>query len=1382
MRKYVHWIALIGILGTLFLLLEGIWIFAPLKQRLRQTLIQKVEQITGETVFFQDFSLSPVSVSFKNIEISSQNGRFAFHLDRLEIRLNILKFVQNEFNPIGAVTGIRLKGPQLRLQAAPQNAAETSRMNPQRFASMLQKLQKLPNISFLEVEDGSVILLEGRTRQVPLLQQLTGTLQSRNSGYLWFNLKGALLDEPQSAVRLIGNLHIPDTRVNAQLHFENSRLNNNLPLLNHPFFTLTNAVLNGVVTIDFSLDDPEQLALNGTLKTRSIQGSVFNQRIAADSATLVFSGDTLTLLPIQGTVEDGKAVFSGTIAPLTHPQVNWKLRVTGYSLKYLQRSHAIFEYLKEGQADGEATFTGPLRNLTIRARATAPSLLYAVVPFQNNQVELVYQNKQLEFPALQADFKQFRTQGKGIVDFQNNHLSFTLHSFVHVPDGLFHILDRLNRKTVDVRWNFAGDFIAKTFDGTYRLNIADTSATVLQLNGRLRLEDQHLTAVGRSPNVGDSLQTFVEVKQLFSNPTFRILDVKNFPLRQLTSSEVIKKWARPYKINAYLAGPYTLLTTSVLAYRKGDGEKVAQLNGYLKNVFQEEQKFNTRFWLATAPVQIRGKARLSLTPTGVSARVELPELLTGDLFYSSQDSNRIQGNLVLNNIEVGNYVKKNPQLSRLLQEGKITGHIRVSGTLDNPQLNLDLNARDFIINGVGYYATRIAGSLQNGLFRSKAFWIQLNNAPVAQATFTYHIFNDSLQLAVNGKQVESNFLVETIAGKRVPVRGTFDYTLNAVGPLKHPVIYGDVQIHNGKFEDKHFDLITLIFSDSIAAPGSYLQREAHRITVQKFLYVNKEEYSIEGEGTLGLGDGAPLDVRLSVNGNVLLELSRVLPFFQKPRSNGVFNIHITGSLGAPEIRSARLKIFNGSLAFEEVLPPLTLLQADLVLPEGSRFVEIRQFDAWFGKRHARLSNLPQLTLGEKPMEPLVIEPLNLSLGILQLETDPGGIQLSIPGLMVEGDYGFFEARGKTPGERFTIAGPLESPYVRGTVVMYNARVTYPFLATETSEDNPVVEYLSNVYWDIRALSGKGNRYFVDIPAIVDKVSLDLAIDNQVSVLEFKGRLSDNSFRVVGQVESTNGRVEYLDTRFNVEKFGAEFHEFELYPEVYGRAYTTVRDSANAFPEDIYLVLYAIDPATGKEVSRANWENLRFKLVSQNPELGETQESVLAKLGYSPADLTQKAEKVGLRITENLLIRPLVRPIERTLEQTLRLDYVRLRSNLTGNLYYMTLGRTPYLSTQRPFTGQPLSQGIDPVLLLLQSSELTVGKYLWRNFYVSYSGQLVIPFYRDRFGFNHRFGLEYRIKRNLLLEVQYDKYLISPYYFQPGLLQDFSIRLRHSIKF
>ena len=96
--------------------------------------------------------------------------------------------------------------------------------------------------------------------------------------------------------------------------------------------------------------------------------------------------------------------------------------------------------------------------------------------------------------------------------------------------------------------------------------------------------------------------------------------------------------------------------------------------------------------------------------------------------------------------------------------------------------------------------------------------------------------------------------------------------------------------------------------------------------------------------------------------------------------------------------------------------------------------------------------------------------------------------------------------------------------------------------------------------DVTVTSGASNRYFVDIPALIGEVYLDLNIDNVSDGLEFDGRLSDNSFRVGGSVESTRGRVEYLDMNFRVERFGIIFNKFELNPEVYGRAYTTVRDS------------------------------------------------------------------------------------------------------------------------------------------------------------------------------------------------------------------------------
>jgi hypothetical protein len=282
-------------------------------------------------------------------------------------------------------------------------------------------------------------------------------------------------------------------------------------------------------------------------------------------------------------------------------------------------------------------------------------------------------------------------------------------------------------------------------------------------------------------------------------------------------------------------------------------------------------------------------------------------------------------------------------------------------------------------------------------------------------------------------------------------------------------------------------------------------------------------------------------------------------------------------------------------------------------------------------------------------------------------------------------------------------------------------------------------------------------------------------------LEFSGRLTDDSFRVGGSVESTRGRVEYLDMNFRVERFGIIFNKFELNPEVYGRAYTTVRDSTN-FPRDIYLVLYTIDPETNREIARGNWENFRFKLVSSDPTIGETQENVLSYMGYSVDNISSKAGDIGVTLTENLLVRPLVRPLERKMEKGLKLDYVRLSLQITSSLIYFGLQprwkflpESSYLRNNNIYT-------FDPSLLLLQGSEITVGKYVFNNFYLTYSGQLVSIYDEPKFGLNNRFGMEYRLLQNLLLELEYDRFLLDASYYNPERFQDFKIRLKHSFNF
>jgi hypothetical protein len=87
---------------------------------------------------------------------------------------------------------------------------------------------------------------------------------------------------------------------------------------------------------------------------------------------------------------------------------------------------------------------------------------------------------------------------------------------------------------------------------------------------------------------------------------------------------------------------------------------------------------------------------------------------------------------------------------------------------------------------------------------------------------------------------------------------------------------------------------------------------------------------------------------------------------------------------------------------------------------------------------------------------------------------------------------------------------------------------------------------------------------------------------------------------------------------------------------------------------------------------------------------------------------------------------------------------------------------------------------------MQSSELTLGKYLSQDLYLTYTGQLVSLYDQaeSTFDFNHSIGIEYRLLRNVLLEIEYDRELMG-YLAIPNekqYLEDIKIRLRHSFAF
>jgi hypothetical protein len=292
------------------------------------------------------------------------------------------------------------------------------------------------------------------------------------------------------------------------------------------------------------------------------------------------------------------------------------------------------------------------------------------------------------------------------------------------------------------------------------------------------------------------------------------------------------------------------------------------------------------------------------------------------------------------------------------------------------------------------------------------------------------------------------------------------------------------------------------------------------------------------------------------------------------------------------------------------------------------------------------------------------------------------------------------------------------------------------------------------------------------------------VDPDSEGLNFRGIIDKQTFAPIGKLVSNRGRVEYLDMNFRVENFSVNFQQLESAPEVAGRAWTTVRDSVGAIPRTIYLELYAVDEQTGQRVRNARWEEFRFRLVTADPTIGETQEQVLAYMGYSVSNLKQKATQVGGAVTENYLIRPLLRPLERSLERVLGVDLVRFNSSIAKNLFYVSLGQKYY--QDNAIGALNLNNASAPYLLLIESSELTVGKYLSQDLYLTYTGQLIATAETEGndFNFNHSLGLEYRFFKNLLLELEYDREILNYYniYTNKVYQEDIKVRLRHSFSF
>jgi hypothetical protein len=1370
-----------------------VWTYSPVKNNIKQKIISELRPYLGESFLLHDFTLGFGYISFH--EVTTTNLRHTYNLNLKEVRIgyDMLKLLLYEFKPLKVIETVTLKDPQLIVYQSPRADTKVhsdSLSSNQVINNVLMNFQKIPNIDRIFVNGAKIIWELDDGQQLPLLDELNGYMVNTSNSEVDFDLVGKFYGSSNSVISLSGKFDLFREKVNSWLIMDDCPVSSDFPFLKNGVYTFDNAILNGEVHISSRSFLVDSLILVGNINAKDFSAHIFNQHAVAENIDMELTGQSINFKKFHGTAEDGNFEFEGVIENLFDPQVHWYLDVDNYSARFLNNSHSIFEHVLDGKLKAHAEFHGPLKKIQVSATASADEIQFAVVPFSNVEAELTYSNHLLKFSHVRADFRKFRTVGSGKVDFDKNYIGFALKSDLKIPPETFDIVDKLNESEFKLNTDFRGDIRKKQFYGNFDYSFTNGSEVLFEGDGPYTLDDQFLYFTLNSLDLPDTVLVAGAVDKLFSDPTFKILSVRNFPVKECTSSPVIAETADDFRVNLFFEGPYDFLKgrMSVLSKLQND-RTVFTLAGNLQEVFSDTQNFKGQFTAQTAPIKLSGEMGISFGENGLTAEINSPGLVKGNLFFGFNEGAPVDGRLFISRFSVSDYLANNPGLSEILSQGFLDGEVDISGTVQKPNLQFNLSANEFIINDVGYYSTQVIGEMKNHILSFEDFWVRLNNNPVFSANFLWDVDKDTLDIEIAGENIESNFLAETIFKDKNIIRGYFSYAIKAEGPAKRPKISGNVEVRDGTLKENSFKAIHVDFEDSISTNAALSDLNEHVIKIDKLVYIDRKDYTVSASGFIGIGKDSPLDITANVTGNILSELPNILSYFEEAKSVGELDVHFEGTTSNPKIVEAKLSVFDGSIKFASVIPQIKDLQVEIELSQDDNYVQINKVQGNLDGQWARIYNVREAPVDSAKLSPWYFEELGLNFGVLVLETSDRGIPLAIPGLMEDGDIGYFATAGRNQNEKFYFAGPVDQPYARGTVILSNCRVTFPFIGMdeESEETNPVVEFLMNTEWDVKAVSREDNRYFVDIPAYVGEANMDLNIDNVSPGLIFTGRMIDESFRVEGSVQSSRGRVEYLDVNFKVERFGADFTKFELYPTVYGRAYNTVRDSTGEFSRDIYLVLYAIDPETKQEISRGRWEDFRFKLVSSDPVVGETQEQVLAYLGYSVQNIPGKASEVGLTMTENFLIRPIMRPIEKRIEKELGLDYVRLRSRLTSNLFYLSMQNQLGFLNQPVYLTPNLNNNVNPALLLLQSSEITVGKYLARDLYLTYTGQLLSGYdetniEETKLGFYHRFGLEYRLLKDLLLEVEYNNFHLNAYYYDRADLNDFRVRLRQSFHF
>ncbi|MDZ7340644.1 MAG: translocation/assembly module TamB [candidate division KSB1 bacterium] len=1390
-RRWVLVIALIAVLSAL-VIYHG-WKLLDINERTKNYLLEKIRPALGKSCAIERLDVTLGAIHLRNVELHLADDAYSLTVKNIRVGFDLLGLIKSGFRPQRMLHDVMFIQPHLTIYPSPASSGHDTEIDSslisRSFDHYWEKAQNFSFINRITVSRGSISYVVSPDSTTQLGYDINGWLSLKDVERTEARLVGKLFRSPNYNLIMTGSIDL----LRGRLALLNVQLNDyewkdQIPFLIPDYFAIHQGVVNGNLSITENKQARRKFDMWGELAISdgafqitnkklffdeiNVRARLQNWNCTIDSSTFLFNGS--------------KMLVTGEIRDIFDPQLSLYLTADAFDIHQALRQLAGNQQIPiKGISRLSFYASNSFTNPTITGAISCPRLTVYNQILRDCETQVTFKDSVFQVTALYGLLDSLAIHGDCRIDFsrEQHDVRFRLNSLGTMTGewlGLRWASWQGNKCQVLLQGSGAEEHISGTLavelrtamqsfrvDGGFSFFARDLSfwlhspTHLAGLEGRLGFADKGTTYRLKFVDVHHVLYAFPELKFI---P--RILACDHI-LLQLDGDG--HNWS--------LQSDLSWLTESKMPYRSAKLMAAIASKG-------NQRSIDASFHILSDQKPFDGSFRLLQTPENLTIRhLEIENIVNGNGSIALRGDQKMAAKVKLSRASLAALSSLILGHDAGISQGSLNGQIEFSGTLIQPQLNGELQVEDAIINQIGVYDAALRFQLSNHAWLVPEFIMTQNSVPILNGQGRYDIAANQLTFDLAGQNMDIDGLVTTIFNKPRLICGRGSAILKLEGDLRSPRVSGNVELKNGKlgpfaFDRMYLDLGSHLISDTTGVSNPL---NDDRIVLERFLITRVGQFEIRGQGEIPYAASKPMNIELNGNGNILSLLPELTSFFKRTASNGQWSIHLGGRPNNVSISSGQLALNNGYLRLNDVAQEIKNIAVDLQL-EQDGFLNVKSIAGTIKGRAFTFRNQRSApVVKEKELEPFQIPELGLNFGYWTVATTSKGVPLRIPGLMEKGELGEFSFSGKRRGEPFFIAGPWYRPVVCGKIRLDHVNFTFPFLVESASDSapSPVVAVLKSIDWDVETEPGKDLHYQRQIPSGVDNVYVDLIVDPTVGGVEFRGVIDENSFAVVGVLESSRGTVEYLDLNFQIVKAGVEFDmgrshtsevEFDrstLLPIIYGEARTTVTDSTG-FPYYIYMTLLTVDKNTGQKLKRGRLGEVVFELSSDNPNLGDTEGELLASLGYSPANLPRMATNLIGISADNLIFRPLFRPFERQLERTLKLDMVRFSSRFTRNLIEMNL------QDERNFE-------INSKLFLLRSTKLMIGKYIADRLFLMYTGQLEAGmdyrYQHEGFGFRHTLGFEYRINPNLLLQMEYD--------YNSLLLwqkEDKKILLRHSFPF